>query len=166
MLFKPTLAFNTILDVTPNILKKMGVSGLILDVDNTLTTHDNPRPADGVLDWIAMIKQHGYKLIILSNNTAERVKPFADMLGLSFVPDGGKPLRRGYKQAVCELGVPKNKVCAIGDQIFTDILGANLTGIKSVFVFPIEPESSAFFKIKRTAERPFLPKINGGKSKN
>lgn len=161
MLFRPTVALHSILEVTPQLLMAMGIKGLILDLDNTLTTHDNPKPADGVLDWIKLMKKSKIKLMILSNNTAARVTPFADMLGLHFVPDGAKPLSKGYRQAIKELRLPKSAVCGIGDQLFTDILGANLTGIKSIFVYPIEPEKSTFFKIKRTIEKPLLPKKYG-----
>ncbi len=162
MLFKPTAAFRTILDITPDVLRKMQVKALILDLDNTLTTHNNPEPAEGVTEWIETMRTNGVKLLILSNNSAERVKPFADMLKLGFIPDGAKPLSVGYKKAVKELGVKRKYICGVGDQIFTDILGANITGIKSIFTVPIESENSIFFKIKRTAEKPFLPKKFGG----
>ena len=157
-LFKPTFALNSVLEITPASLKIHGIKGLILDVDNTLTTHDNPVPAEGVPEWIADMKKHGIKLIIVSNNRAERVIPFARMLKLKFIPNGAKPLPMGIMRAVRKLGLPKSEVCAVGDQIFTDILGANLAGIRSAFVEPIEPEKSRFFKIKRTVEKPFRPK--------
>lgn len=157
-IFKPTYALKSVLDITPEALNKLCIKALVLDLDNTLTTHDNPTPAEGVLDWIAEMKDAGIKLLIVSNNTAERVAPFAEMLGLHFVPDGAKPLSKGFRQAIIELDVDKKYVCAVGDQIFTDILGANMSGIRSIFVYPIEPEHSTFFKIKRAIEKPLLPK--------
>ena len=107
------------------------------------------------------MKSVGIKLLIVSNNKAERVTPFAETLGLHFVPNGAKPLPKGFKQAIAELraeGIPKNRIAAVGDQIFTDILGANLAGIRSVFVYPIEFETSLPFRFKRTIEKPLLPK--------
>ncbi|MBQ1519651.1 MAG: HAD hydrolase family protein, partial [Ruminococcus sp.] len=85
-------AFRKTVDITPDFLKKHGIKGLILDVDNTLTTHDNPVPADGITEWLENMRNNGIKLIIVSNNHPERVKPFADPLGLDFVSDSGKPL--------------------------------------------------------------------------
>ena len=158
MLFRPTAALKSVLELTPEILGKMGVEALILDLDNTLTTHNNPHPAKGVPEWLDEMRNAGIKLLIVSNNHAPRVDPFAKALKLDFVPEGAKPLPKGYNIAVKKFGLPKNKVCAVGDQIFTDILGANLAGIKSVFVYPIEFESGFFFKIKRFFEKPFLPK--------
>ena len=157
-LFKPTFALRSVLEITPAALKLHGIKALILDIDNTLTTHDNPVPAEGVQEWIADMKKHGIKLIVVSNNRAERVIPFARLLKLRFVPNGAKPLPMGIIRAVKRLGLKKSEVCIVGDQIFTDILGANLSGIRSIFVDPIEPEKSRFFKIKRTVEKPLRPK--------
>ena len=158
MLFTPTAAYETILSVTPEVLKNMSVSAIILDIDNTCTTHDNPTPIDGLFDWLDSMKAAGIKMIIVSNNHVPRVTPFAELLGLDFIPEGAKPLTKGYRQAAQKLGVPKSEIVTIGDQLFTDILGAKLFGIQSILVKPIEPEKTRFFKFKRAAEKPFLPK--------
>ncbi len=157
-LFKPTFALRSILEITPESLKKRGIKALLLDVDNTLATHNHPVPAKGVPEWVSRMKAADIKLMIVSNNKPERVAPFAEKLGLHFVPNGAKPLPYGFGKAVKELGLERNRVCAVGDQIFTDILGANISGIRSVFVSPIELETSFFFKLKRTLEKPFLPR--------
>ncbi len=160
MLFKPNYVFNSVCDITPQFLAQQGIKALILDLDNTLTTHNNPRPANGVLEWISQMKGQGVKLIILSNNHYPRIKPFADALGLDFVTEAGKPLTGGYKRAVKQLGFTKAEVASVGDQIFTDVLGCNLAGIKCIFTFPIEYETGFWFRVKRTLEKPLLPKRN------
>ncbi|MDE6599887.1 MAG: YqeG family HAD IIIA-type phosphatase [Oscillospiraceae bacterium] len=160
-IFRPTYALRSITEITPAALKKRGIKALILDVDNTLTTHNNPTPAEGIAEWVEGMKSVGIKLLIVSNNKAERVTPFAEILGLHFVPNGAKPLPKGFRQAIAELraeGIPKNRIAAVGDQIFTDILGANLAGIRSIFVYPIEFETSLPFRFKRAVEKPLLPK--------
>ncbi len=156
MLFGATIYLDNILELTPKNVDELDIRGIILDVDNTLTTHDNPTPIEGIFDWIDSMKNAGVKLIIVSNNTPERVSPFANVLGIDFVPDGKKPLSKGFKVALKRLNLPKSQVLAVGDQIFTDILGANLFKIKSVHVKPIELEKTAFFKFKRFLEKPFL----------
>ena len=158
MLFKPDFAFYRITDIEISFLKNNCIKGLILDVDNTLTTHDNPVPAEGVREWIQNMKQNGIKLMIVSNNHPPRVKPFADLLGVDFVCEGKKPLSRGFKEASEKINLPSDKIGAVGDQIYTDILGANFSGIKSIYVSPIEHEKTAFFKFKRKMEIPFIPK--------
>lgn len=155
MLFTPTRSYVSILEVTPEILREMGASALILDIDNTMTTHDNPVPIEGLAEWLESMRKSGIKMMIVSNNYSERVIPFAQLLGLDFIPRGAKPLPKGYRAAAKRLGVPKSEICTIGDQLFTDILGAKLFGIKSILVEPIEPEGTLFFKIKRSLEKPF-----------
>ena len=158
MLFKPTYVFNDITEITADFLHKKHIKGLLLDLDNTLTTHNNPVPPQTSLDWLDKMRKAGIKLMIVSNNSAERVTPFAQALGLDFVPKGKKPLTTGYRKARERLGLDKKNVATVGDQIFTDVLGSNLAGIRSLFVFPIELETSLPFRFKRFCERLFLPK--------
>ena len=159
MLFKADFAFRRVNDITPEFLFKNNIKGLLLDLDNTLTTHDNPVPGKGVEEWLKEMKSFGIKLIIVSNNHPERVKPFADMLGLNFISEGKKPLSSGFNRAQVKLGIPFSQLAVVGDQIFTDMLGANLKNIRGIFVFPIEHEKTRLFKLKRLAEKPFLPKL-------
>ena len=155
-IFFPNERYRRITDISPDKLAESGFKGIILDVDNTLTTHDNPVPGEGVVQWLNSAKAAGLKLMILSNNSPERVKPFADMLGLEFESNGKKPLPQGYKRTLRRMGLKNSEAVAIGDQIFTDVLGARLAGIYCIFVDPIEPEKTAFFRFKRRIEKPIL----------
>lgn len=157
MVFRPTYVFNDITGITPKFLKRKHIKGIVLDIDNTLTTHNNPVPPQSSMDWLASVKKAGIKLIIVSNNKPPRVEPFAQLLELEYVANGRKPLTYGINEAVKRLGFEKCDIAAIGDQIFTDIMGANLAGIRSCFVYPLEPETSLPFRFKRTIEKPLLP---------
>lgn len=157
-IFKPTYVFDKIVDITPEFMKRKRIKGVILDLDNTLTTHNNPIVPQSSMEWINSMKAAGIKLMIVSNNKAPRVTPFAEQLGIDFVSEGKKPLTFGYNRAVRKMGLEKADVAAVGDQIFTDIMGSNLCGIRSFFVFPIEPETSLPFRLKRAVEKPLLPK--------
>ncbi|MDR0983570.1 MAG: YqeG family HAD IIIA-type phosphatase [Ruminococcus sp.] len=154
-MFKPTCSLKSITDISPEMLSEMKVTGLLLDIDNTLTTHDNPIPGEGVQDWIETMKKQGIGLILVSNNHFDRVKPFAEIFGLDFTYDSKKPLSVGLKLAVKKLNLHKKNVAVVGDQIFTDILGANLFGVKSILLDPIELETTRFFKLKRYCEKLF-----------
>ena len=155
-LFYPDVYFKSITDITPALLRSWGVRGLILDVDNTLTTHDNPTPAPAVLRWLDIMRDHDIKMIILSNNTPQRIKPFAKALGMGFTADAKKPLPSGFKRAADELGLSKSEVAVVGDQIFTDILGGNHWGARTILVKLMQPEATRFFRIKRRLERNIL----------
>ncbi len=152
----PHKVYKNVSEISPSVLLKNGIKGIIVDIDNTLTTHDNPHPYPYVKQWLLDLESHGIKIIAVSNNTAERVHPFAEILGLDYIADGKKPLSTGLRRAANRLGLPKSKLAIVGDQIFTDILGGRLYGIVSLFVEPIQPESTAFFKFKRTLEKPLL----------
>lgn len=160
MLLKPTIALNDVTKITAGLLEKMGIKGLLLDLDNTLTTHNNPEPKPEVMAWLDEMKRSGICLMIVSNNKHARVKPFAERLGLDFESSGKKPIPVGFRRAEERMGLKREEIAAVGDQLYTDILGANLGKYKSIFVFPMEPEKHFFFKVKRTLEKPFLPKRN------
>lgn len=160
MLFKADFAFWRVTEITPEFLIKNNIRGLLLDLDNTLTTHDNPVPGEGVTEWLDSMRSAGIKMVIVSNNHPPRVKPFADMLGLDFVCEGKKPLSSGFNRAQKKMGIPFSQLAVVGDQIFTDMLGANLKRVRGIFVYPIEHEKTKFFKLKRWAEKPFLPKLS------
>lgn len=155
-LFYPDERYNRITLISPRELFSRGFRGIILDVDNTLTTHDNPVPGEGVMQWLDDARAAGLKMMILSNNSPERVAPFAKMLGLDFEANGKKPLPQGYIRALRRMGLEKRAALSIGDQIFTDVLGARLAGVYSIFVDPIEPERTILFRFKRWLERPIL----------
>ncbi|MCD7824302.1 MAG: YqeG family HAD IIIA-type phosphatase [Oscillospiraceae bacterium] len=158
MLFKPKYVFNTIADIDVEFLQRENIKALILDLDNTLTTHNNPIPNEKIAGWLAKMKAEGVPMLIMSNNHYERVKPFSESLGLDFVCDAGKPLGKGYKEAIGRLELPKKEVATVGDQIYTDVLGSNFHGIRCIFTFPIVYETGFWFRVKRTLEKPLLPK--------
>ena len=152
MLLKPTAREFRVTDITPEQLKGMGVSALLLDVDNTLSTHHGTVLLDGLIDWINNMQHSGIELLILSNSKERRVKPFAEGLGLGFVSLGLKPLPFGFIRALKKLKLKKREVALAGDQIFTDVLGARLMGIKVFLLEPIKLEDGVSFKIRRKLE--------------
>ncbi len=157
-IFTPDYIFGKTTDITPEFLKKLGIKNLLLDVDNTLTTHDNPHPGEGIMDWLELMRKSGINMMIVSNNYEKRVQPFADMLGLDFMSFATKPLPRGFLKGMKALRGNKKDTAIIGDQIFTDILGAQLAGITAIMVLPIEEEHGALFKLKRKLEKPVIKK--------
>lgn len=149
----PHKLFKIITDIPYSYFKTLGIDTIILDVDNTLTTHDNPVPADGVCQWLRNMESHGLKLVILSNNSQSRVLPFAQLLHLDFVPDAHKPLTGGFRRVFKKLNTTAKQSAVIGDQLFTDILGGRLAGTHTILVRFIEPETTLFFRFKRVLEK-------------
>jgi HAD superfamily phosphatase (TIGR01668 family) len=153
-LFYPTRYRRRITDVTVTELQRMGVRGILLDVDNTLTTHDAPELDPAVSAWLEEMAEAGFPRMIVSNNQAARVQPFAQKIGLDFQALAHKPLPGGYRAAAQAMGLPTRQCVAIGDQIFTDILGANLAGMLCILLEPISTDGEPpFIVFKRRVER-------------
>ena len=158
--FMPTAGINHVVEISPAFLKQWGIQGVLLDVDNTLTRHGDPTPYPGTQAWVSSLQEAGLRVMIDANNTHERVAPFAEKYGLPFCSMALKPLPWGYRRAAKQLGVSPKKCVVIGDQIFTDIIGANLLGMKSILLSPIEEEKSFSFRVRRRLERPFRKKLS------
>lgn len=158
MLFKPNIKLHGITDITVELLNKNDIKALLLDVDNTMSNHHGTILTDGLLEWIAYMQANGIKLIVLSNSKRFRIEPFAARIGLPFISLGCKPLPTGYLRGVKALGEKRKNVAIVGDQIFTDILGGNIVGVKSILLTPIKPEDGWSFKVRRKLEKKLYKK--------
>ncbi len=156
-LLHPTLLKNRIIDITPAELRVLGAEGLMLDVDNTLTTHGSQALEPAVADWLDRMREEGFSLLILSNARRKRVAPFAGRLSLGFVSMACKPLPFGFLRGCRRLGLSRKRCVMIGDQSLTDVLGARLAGIHCVQVRPILlEEGKPLMMYKRRLEEKIL----------
>lgn len=132
-----------------------GIRGVLFDVDNTLVPHGAPADHRAVA-LFAALRQMGMKTCIISNNKEPRVKPFAEAVGSPFICQAGKPSVRGYQQGMKLMGTEPKSTLFVGDQIFTDIYGANRASIRSYLVHPINPREEIQIVLKRYLEKPVL----------
>lgn len=155
----PDGMFDRFCDITPELLGKMGIKALLLDIDNTLVTYDDPEPTAEVLEWLAAMEAAGIKAAFVSNNeSSERVDTFNRELGLYATSRSKKPLPVGFRRAMRALGVKPTECLSIGDQIFTDVWGAKNAGAKAFLVPPIKDRTDWFFRLKRKLEAPIIRK--------
>ena len=161
-LLKARAYFKNITEISPEFLKENGISGLILDIDNTLIGHNVPLPDEKITNHLRELENSGIKLCVVSNNTYDRVKSFAEKIGVEFfVASALKPRKKGYLEASARMNIPFREIGAVGDQLFTDVLGANLSGCFSIYTKPLHSGGEGFLiALKRVFEKPFLPKIN------
>lgn len=159
--FYPDLYVKSISNITASMLSDKGMEAVVLDVDNTLAPHNDPNPTENVKKFLADMRKNNIKICVVSNNCKDRVEPFCQRTGIEyFVWDALKPKAYGYLKAAEIMGTAADKIVAIGDQIFTDILGGNRAGCYTVMVEPIDLKSeNPFIKFKRILEKPFLKKI-------
>ena len=159
-MFKPNIKLDRVTDITLELLKQYNITSLILDVDNTLSTHHGQVLTEGLREWLKKMNENGIKMTVLSNSNAKRLEPFAKKIGLQYISLGLKPLPFGYLRALKRLGSKKNNTAIVGDQIFTDVLGGNAVGLKTVLLTPIKPETSLRFRMKRKVEAFLIKKLN------
>ncbi len=150
--FYPTDYFTSTYVIDFEKLYRMGYRGVIFDVDNTLVEHDAPAD-DRAKEFIGRLKDIGFKICFLSNNDEERVKLFNDEVDCQYIYKAGKPLAKGYIKAMELMGTTKEDTMFVGDQIFTDIWGANNAGIRSILVQPIAKHEEVQIVLKRIPEK-------------
>ena len=151
-LLLPTYAVPTVLDVSASLLRSMKVRAILLDVDNTLSKPGSQEPFAGVEQWVESMQRKGFVLTILSNNFRRRVAPFANRMRVPFLSFACKPLPGGYWRAISRLGISKKEAVVVGDQVFTDVLGANLSGVRSILLAPAAEEHGASIRLRRSLE--------------
>ncbi len=136
-------------------LYKNGYRGVIFDIDNTLVPHGAPADEQAI-SLFTHLKELGFSCMLLSNNKEPRVKPFAKAVGAQYLYKAGKPKPSGYRRAMQELGTDTTNTLFVGDQIFTDVMGANLAGIRTILVKPIHPKEEIQIVLKRFLEKPII----------
>ena len=132
-----------------------GYRAIIFDIDNTLVPHGAPADQRA----IALFKRlHalGYQTMMLSNNKEPRVKMFCDAVDAEYIYKAGKPNPANYREAMKRMHTDEKNTSFVGDQIFTDVWGANKAGIYSILVKPIHPKEEIQIVLKRYLEKVVL----------
>ena len=148
-------------------LYKRGYRGVIFDIDNTLVPHGAPAD-ERAEELFKRLDAIGFQYALISNNKGPRVEMFNKNIHAYTVCNAHKPMIENYLKAAVLMDVPKEKCLFVGDQIFTDILGARRAGIYSILVQPIHPKEEIQIVLKRQLERIvlFFYKKKRAKEKN
>lgn len=129
-----------------------GYRGIIFDIDNTLVEHNAP-VSERAKELFSELKNIGYDTCIISNNKEVRVKPLADEVSSKYVSKAGKPSPVNYIKAMELMNTTKSTTFFVGDQLFTDVWGANRAGIMSILVKPIDKKEEIQIVLKRYLEK-------------
>lgn len=149
---KPDLIYKGVQYIDLSELKKRGVEGILLDIDNTLIDYTK-KLSNEIIKWVNDAKSQGFKLCILSNsNKLDKITKVADKLELEYISFAKKPSKGGYLKAADLLKLENNKIAMVGDQVFTDVLGANKVGMLAIYVEPINKKEYWYTKWKRPIE--------------
>ena len=152
----PQGVYSSVTALDPRSLRDRGIRLILADLDNTLAPYRVLTPDPAVRAWKDALEEQGIQLFILSNNRkAERVQVYAKALGVPYQDHSGKPRRGGYLRAMERMGAQPEETAMVGDQIFTDVLGANGAGVTPLLVEPIQLKGSLFRCIRYAIETPF-----------
>lgn len=150
--FYPQKYMNSTYEIDFETLYEKGYRGVIFDIDNTLVCH-NADANQQAKDLFRHLEKIGYESCLLSNNQIERVERFNKEIGAHYIYDAHKPSTKNYCRAMEVMGTNKNTTLFVGDQIFTDIYGANRAGIATILVKPIHPKEEIQIVLKRYLEK-------------
>lgn len=129
-----------------------GKRGIIFDIDNTLVPHGADADQRAKM-LFRKLKGLGFACCLLSNNKEERVKRFNKDVKVFYIYNAHKPSVENYEKAMERMQTDRTNTIFIGDQIFTDIYGANRTEIPSILVKPIHPKEEIQIVLKRYLEK-------------
>ena len=166
MLITPEYVFKDVTHITPEWLAQKGIRALVLDIDNTLTADRSQELPDEVAGWLDTMRKAGVRLTIVSNGAEKRVRPFAERIGLDWVPLACKPFTIGLRVARRRLGCKKSEMAMVGDQIFADRMAAGLYGCPCLYLMPrTNHDKNKFVLLKRKFEPYWINKYyqKGGK---
>ena len=151
----PDTYLDSIDDIDFEMYYKKGIRGIVSDIDNTLVPHGAPAD-EHIIKVFEKIHGMGIDTCLISNNKKPRVEPFAKAVNSKFIYDAHKPSRESYKKAMELMNTDKESTLFIGDQIFTDIWGANRTGIETVMLKQIDKKEEIQIILKRIPEKLIL----------
>lgn len=152
-MLNPDFQYECLQDIPVQTLQEHDIKGLLLDLDNTVAPWNDNTLTREVIDWFDSIKEAGISACIVSNNRRpERVAAVADVLEILYVHKAAKPSRKAFEKGIDALGIERQQVAVVGDQVFTDILGGNRAGLKTILVSPIHRREFTGTKILRFME--------------
>lgn len=146
----------------PKKLREKGITLVLADLDNTLVAYKVPTPTPEIVAWKQALEAEGIDLFILSNSRKPgRAQRFAETLGVPYQGHSGKPKRAGYLRAMERMNRTPQETVMVGDQIFTDTLGANNAGVTPLLIRPIRLAGNPGRYVRYAAETPF--RLLGGR---
>ena len=155
-LLKPDCVFEGIQYIDFEFLKSKNLQGILLDIDNTLIDMSK-KLEEPILNWVKKAKEQGFKVAILSNsNKLNKIIPISQALEIDYISFAKKPAKSGYLRAAKLLDLPPNNICMIGDQVLTDVWGANKVNMFSIYVKPINKKEYWYTAWKRPIESMIL----------
>lgn len=151
----PCIIADRITDLTAERLRSWGVQLLMMDFDNTIVPYTTDIPTDEVRQWLEAMKKSDIHLCVVSNSRKDRVKRFCAQYGIDCITHAKKPFSKGIRVCLQRYQLPASACALVGDQIYTDTLGANCCGVRSILVKAID-NHNFWLKARHVLEMPLI----------
>ncbi len=151
----PKMQTQAITDITEEYLQTKGIRLLMMDFDNTIVPYTTDVPTEDVVAWLRKMKSSSIQLCVVSNSKNQRVRRFCKAYELACITHARKPFSNGISRCLEKFGMSPQESALVGDQIFTDTLGANCAGVTSILVEAID-NHNIWLKLRHIAELPFI----------
>lgn len=157
--YRPDMYYPSFKDINLDLLKNKGIKVVLCDLDNTLVPNDVEYPADEHFEFVKRVEENDLKFVIISNNKEKRVGKFAKELNVDYICGAKKPLKFAFNKVFNKYQVSPSEVVLIGDQIMTDVLGANRSQVTSILIDQIVIKDIFYTRINRIWENIVLKKM-------
>ena len=151
----PRTMLDSVTQLTPQYLREKEIRLLMLDFDNTIVPYTTSVPTQQMSQWLQMMVQSDIAVCVVSNSKRDRVKIFCDQWGIDCITHSKKPFPKGIRQCLAKYDIAPRYCALAGDQIYTDVLGANGCGVHSVLVKAIH-NHNFWLKLRHVLELPFI----------
>ena len=151
----PRLIAPSLTHITPALLHRRGIRLLMLDFDNTIVPYTTDSPTAEMEDWLEKMNRSDITICVVSNSKRDRVQKFCAARNIHCITHAKKPFPKGIRQCLQYYGVEASQAALVGDQIYTDVLGANCAGLTSILVSAID-NHTIWLKLRHVAELPFI----------
>ena len=151
----PKLIAPSLTAIKPELLREHSIRLLMLDFDNTIVPYTTDIPTEEMCAWLKKMLQSDIQICVVSNSKKDRVKRFCREYGLDCITHAKKPFSKGILECLCRYGVEPSQAALVGDQIYTDTLGANCCGVMSILV-PAINNHNIWLKARHVLELPFI----------
>ena len=151
----PRYITNALTDLTPEFLEREDIRLLMLDFDNTIVPYTTNIPTPVMEQWLKTMTVSSVQLCVVSNSKKDRVRKFCAAYGIDCITHARKPFSRGIRQCLARYDLKPENCALVGDQIFTDTLGANGCGVRAILVKAID-NHNFWLKLRHVAEKPFI----------
>ncbi len=151
----PKLIAPALTELSPELLHEKGVRLLMLDFDNTIVPYTRDTPTPEMERWIGQMLHSDIQLCVVSNSKRDRVKLFCEKYGLDCITHARKPFPKGIRQCLSRYHIPPAQAALVGDQIYTDTLGANGAGVMAILI-PAIDNHNFWLKLRHWLEMPFI----------